>query len=96
MRYREDTSKKKIGDDLKDLIDKVRIDRMSSRNNPSAQPEHDIPEMLKEIAASMLYESDYNSVIRRLLYEDMSYDEAIDNGIAKIAGLDLFEYRTGV
>ena len=80
----------KIDDDLKDLVDKVRTDRMSSKNNPSAQPEHNIPEMLKEIIASRFYESDYNRLTRRLLYEEVSYDEAVDNGIAKIAELDLF------
>ena len=82
-----------IDEDLKDLIDKVRIDRMSSKNNPSAQPEHDIPEMLKEIIASRFYEPDYNNLTRKLLYEDVSYDDAVSHGIALIADLDLFEYR---
>lgn len=83
----------RIDDDLKVLVDKVRIDRMSSKNNPSAQPEHDIPEMLKEIIASRFYEPDYNNLTRRLLYENVSYDEAVNNGVAVIADLDLFEYR---
>ena len=83
----------RIYNDLKALIDKVRKDRMSSKNNPSAQPEHDIPKMLKEIITSRFYESDYNNLTRKLLYEDVSYDEAVNNGIAVIADLDLFKYR---
>ena len=67
---------------------------MSSKNNPSAQPEHDIPRMLKEIIVSRFYEADYNNLTRRLLYEDVSYDDAVDHGIAAIADLDLFKYRT--
>lgn len=83
-----------IDDGLKTLVDKVRKDRMSSKNNPSAQPEHDIPRMLKEIIVSRFYEADYNNLTRRLLYEDVSYDDAVDHGIAAIADLDLFKYRT--
>lgn len=83
----------KINDDLKVLVDQVRKDRMLSRNNPSAQPENNIPKMLKEIIDSRFYESDYNNLTRKLLYEDVSYDEAINNGIALIANLDIFEYR---
>ena len=84
----------RIDNNLKALVDKVRKDRMSSKNNPSAQPEHDIPNMLKEIIASRFYEPDYNSLTRKLLYDDVSYDEAVNNGIAVIADLDLFKYRT--
>ncbi len=83
----------KINDDLKVLVDQVRKDRMLSRNNPSAQPENNIPKMLKEIIDSRFYESDYNNLTRKLLYEDVSYDEAINNGIALITKLDIFEYR---
>ncbi|MBR5340892.1 MAG: nucleotidyl transferase AbiEii/AbiGii toxin family protein [Erysipelotrichaceae bacterium] len=84
----------RIDNNLKALVDKVRKDRMSSKNNPSAQPEHDIPKMLKEIIASRFYEPDYNNLTRKLLYDDVSYDEAVNNGIAVIADLDLFKYRT--
>ncbi len=82
-----------INDELDALIDKVREDRMQSKNNPSAQPEHNISEMLKEIINSRFYEPDYNNITRRLLYEDISYDEAIAGGIAKVAELDVFEYK---
>lgn len=79
--------------ELDALVDEVRKDRMLSKNNPSAQPEHNIPEMLKEIITSRFYESDYNNITKKLLYEDVSYDEAIDNGIAKVAKTDVFVYR---
>ena len=83
----------RITPELDDLIDEVREDRMQSKNNPSAQLEHDIPEMLKEIIISRFYESDYNNITKKLLYEDVSYDEAIKSGIAIVADMDIFEYK---
>ncbi len=82
-----------ITDELICLIDKVREDRMQSKNNPSAQPEHNIPKMLREIISSHFYESDYNNITKRLLYEDFSYEEAIAQGIAIVVELDLFAYK---
>jgi predicted nucleotidyltransferase component of viral defense system len=83
----------KITPELDALIDDVRDDRMQSKNNPAAQPEHDIPAMLKEIISSRFYESDYNNITKKLLYEDVSYEEAISNGIAQIADMDIFKYK---
>jgi len=83
----------RITDELKALIDTVREDRMLSKNNPSAQPRYDIPEMLKEIIRSRFYESDYNEITKKLLYEEFSYEEAIEGGIAEVAELDIFKYR---
>ena len=83
----------KITAELDDLIDEVREDRMQSMNNPSAQLEHDIPGMLKEIISSRFYESDYNNITKKLLYEEVSYDEAIQNGIAIVADMDIFKYK---
>ena len=82
-----------MNDELDALIDKVREDRMQSKNNPSAQLEHDIPEMLREIIRSRFYEHDYNELTKKLLYEKMSYDETIERGIAVVAGMDLFAYK---
>lgn len=83
----------KISKELEDLIDEVREDRMQSKNNPSAQPEHNIPEMLKEIISSRFYEADYNNVTKKLLYEEMPYDEAIKNGIAVVVKNGIFQYH---
>ena len=80
----------RISKELKELAANVRKDRMLSKNNPSAQPEYNIPEMLKEIISSRFYETDYNNITRRLLYEDVSYEEAIERGIAIISEIDLF------
>ena len=76
--------------DLKSLIDKVRDDRMKSKNNPSAQPEINISVMLKNIISTRFYEADYNNITSKLLYEDVSYDEAIQKGIASVIDKNIF------
>lgn len=85
--------KVKLDQQLDELIDVVRDDRMHSKNNPSAQLEYNIPEMLKEIISSRFYEADYKNVTQKLLYEDISYDYAIEHGIALVAETDVFEYK---
>lgn len=80
-------------DKLDKLIDNVRDDRMLSKNNPSAQLEYNINDMLKEIINKRFYEKDYNFVTKKLLYEDYSYDKAISNGIAKVIDTDVFFYK---
>ncbi len=79
-----------LNDNLSELVREVRKDRMQSKNNPSAQPEYDIPEMLKEIIETRFYESDYNNITKKLLYEDVSYEDAIKNGIAIVSETDVF------
>ncbi len=83
----------KLDQKLDELIDIVRNDRMHSKNNPSAQLEYNIPEMLKEIITSRFYEADYRNVTQKLLYEDISYDYAIENGIAMVAESNVFLYK---
>ena len=85
--------KVKLDQQLDELIDVVRDDRRHSKNNPSAQLEYNIPEMLKEIISSRFYEADYKNVTQKLLYEDVSYDYAIEHGIAVVAETDVFEYK---
>ena len=82
-----------LNEELDKLIDMVRDDRMQSKNNPSAQLDYYIPDMLKEIIRSRFYESDYKNVTQKLLYEDISYDYAIENGIAIISESDVFVYK---
>ena len=79
---------------MDELIDRVRKDRMFSKNNPSAQLQYNIPEMLNEIIDSRFYESDYKNITQRLLYEDIDYDYAIDNGIAIVAKSKAFIYKS--
>ena len=83
----------KLDQHLDELIDVVRDDRMQSKNNPSAQLEYDIPQMLREIIRSRFYEADYKNVTQKLLYEEISYDYAVKEGIAKVAETDVFEYK---
>ncbi len=75
------------------LIDVVRDDRMQSKNNPSAQLDYNIPLMLKEIIKSRFYESDYKDITQKLLYENISYDYAIEHGISVVAETDVFQYK---
>lgn len=76
-----------LNQELDELIDVVRDDRMKSKNNPSAQLEYNIPEMLKEIISSRFYESDYRDITQKLLYEDISYDYVVENGIAVVSNI---------
>lgn len=85
--------KVELNPQLDELVDKVREDRMKSKNNPSAQLQYNIPEMLREIIRSKFYESDYKNITQKLLYEDVSYSYAIEHGIAIIAESDVFEYK---
>lgn len=82
-----------IDEDLNKLINEVRDERMTSSNNLSAQPKYNIPELLKEMIQSRYYEKDYNLLTKSILYEDVSYDEAVKQGIALIANMNLFEYK---
>ena len=79
-----------LDDSLKPLIKEVRSDRLKLKNNPAALPQYNITEMLYEIIESRFYESDYRDITERLLYEDISYEEAVENGIAIVAKSALF------
>ena len=83
----------RITPELDALVDDVREERMKSKNSPAAQLQYDIPKMLKEIIKSRFYESDYNNITRKLLYDDVTYEEAIKNGIALVADMDIFVYK---
>ena len=80
----------KLDQNLNDLVNVVRRDRMLSKNNPSAQLQYNIPNMLQEIIQNKFYEPDYNFITKKLLYEDISYDYVIENSIALIADSDVF------
>ena len=86
-------SKINFNKELSDLIDTVRDDRMMSKNNPSAQLEYNIPEMLKKIISSHFYERDYRDVTQKLLYENVDYNQAINEGITIVAKSDIFIYN---
>lgn len=89
-------SQVELNQELDELIDRVREDRMHSKNNPSSQLEYNIPEMLKEIIDSRFYEADYRDITEKLLYEKVSYDYAVEHGISILAELDIFEYKNNM
>ena len=82
-----------INDQLDELIDLVREDRMLSKSNPSAKLEYNIPKLIKDIIKNKYYESDYKNITQKLLYEDMSYDYVIKHGLEKMLDYDIFEYK---
>ncbi len=80
-----------LSSDLKLLVAKVRADRNKSKNNPSADYKYNINNMLENIIDSRFYEQDYKNVTQKLLYENISYDKAIEDGINKIVKTDIFK-----
>ena len=70
-----------IDNEFNSLFRKVRLDRATSKNNPSAQPEYDIKAILQNVIDTRFYEPDYRNITSKLLYDKMSYDEAIKKGI---------------
>ena len=80
----------KFDDEFKELIKKVRSDRMKSKNNPSADEKYNITQMLNEIIDSKFFETDYKNLTLKLLYEEYSYEKAINDGIKIVAEYKIF------
>ena len=57
----------KLDQNLNDLVNVVRRDRMLSKNNPSAQLQYNIPNMLQEIIQNKFYEPDYNFITKKII-----------------------------
>ncbi|MDY5982710.1 MAG: nucleotidyl transferase AbiEii/AbiGii toxin family protein, partial [Anaeroplasma sp.] len=79
-----------LDDNLKEIVKSVRLDRSKSKNNPSANSKYNINEMLKNIIETRFYESDYKNITLKLLYDKISYDDVIKNGIEIILSTDVF------
>lgn len=77
-------------DYLKELIVRVRNDRMKSINNPSADLEKNINQILKNIIETDFYKKDYNNITTKLLYEKYPYGDAIKNGIKVVLEKNVF------
>lgn len=75
---------------MKDLVMKVREVRKNSNRSYSAQDGVDVPHILKEIIWNHSFENDYNTITKKLLYEHIEYEEAI-NGIYDVIGSKIFE-----
>ena len=81
----------KISDELVRDINSIREQRMLLKTNPSAQLEYNISDILKDIIDSHFYEMDYNDITKKLLYEDVSYDDVVKDGIAVVARMNIFD-----
>ena len=79
-----------FNEDFKRLVKDVRKDRSKLKNNLSAHPQYSISDLLKEIIDTRFYAADYNDITTKLLYEDYSYEKAIENGIAKVIDSAMF------
>jgi len=67
----------KFDENLRSLANSVRAERKKGVKSYSAQDGVNVPTLLKEIADSHFYESDYNTVTLALLTNEVSYDKAI-------------------
>lgn len=63
--------------EFKALVQEVREERKRSKLCHSAKDGEDINKLLEEIISKNIYKKDYNEITQKLLYEDVSYDEAI-------------------
>ena len=66
-----------LDDEMQSLIDTVRAQRIGGYGNPSADDGIDLSAVLEEIVVKESYRSDYERVTMPLLYEDVTYDEAV-------------------
>lgn len=81
-----------LNSDLHSLAVSVRKDRMFSINNPAAQPEYNIQQILSELITTDYFKKDYETVTSRLLNEPVSYEESLENGIQKILDSKVFDF----
>ena len=79
----------RLDQNFTDLVKEVRSERSKNPICPSAQPDIDIKKLLNEIVESEAYRSDYNSITSKILFEYVSYEEAIKS-VKRIANADLF------
>lgn len=64
-------------EDMRILIETVRAQRTGGHGNPSAEDGVDLASVLSEIVLKETYRTDYERITMPLLYEDVTYDEAI-------------------
>lgn len=73
----------------RELIEDVRCDRRVNKTCLSAQPSISIPEVLCKIVDESYFKDDYEDVTKKLLIENLEYDEAIE-AIKKISEMHVF------
>ncbi len=69
-----------------DLFGRVRADRKDNDFCLSAKDECDIAGTLEEIIDKEVYKPDYNAITSQIIYDNVTYDEAIE-GLKKIRAL---------
>ncbi len=79
-----------INDGLKKLKEQVRIERKNDKQCPSANDDVDFKALLGEIIEKEAYRSDYETITSALLFERLSYDEAVTT-LEKILKSVLFD-----
>ena len=62
---------------LKDLYERVRVEREPHQVCPSAKNSIDMVALLKEIIDTDAYREDYNNITSLLIFEKIGYDEAV-------------------
>lgn len=80
----------KIDDELKHLREMVRIERKNDKQCPSANDDVNFKMLLGEIIEKEAYRSDYETITSALLFERLSYDEAV-TALQKILNSKLFD-----
>lgn len=65
-------------DSFRDLVKKVRNHRAGMKICPSAKPEIDIPQVLREIIASDFYRSDYDNVTSFFVHQKVEYEAVLE------------------
>lgn len=62
---------------IKDLIDVVRIERCAKKSCVSASSTYNVNSTLKKIIDEEFYKKDYQEITAKLLYDNVSYEDAI-------------------
>ena len=79
--------------EFKKLVSEVRLVRAGNQKLcPSAQPEVDIPTLLKKLIEEDVYKNDYEELTEKILEETIPYETAL-TGIRQIVESGLFEQK---
>lgn len=73
-----------------ELIKKVKEDNSHIKSNRVLTTTTNIQEILKDIIKSDFYKKDYNSLTKKLLYENVSYKTCIENCLSEVICLKIF------
>lgn len=66
-----------LDEKLKKLVNEVRLDRKKHARCYTAQDNYEIPTILRRIIDERIYYKDYEEITRKVLFDEISYDDAI-------------------